>query len=326
MYEKISEVEKKFKVTHFPLNIIVEPGNFCNLNCTTCANNRLTRPRGHMDILLYKKIIDEIAKENPNARVWLDFYGEPLLERFKLYYMIDYGKRCGLTNICLNTNGTLLNHEMAEMLLDSGLDFISIDCDGFSKEVYEKIRVNGNRDVTYANIEYFLKRKKERGLSKPIIEVKAMEMEENKDEVDLIINYWRERGAWTTTRRLISWAGMVDEIRPEIRDDRIACGNAVGTMAITWEGKVSLCVMDVNCDYPCGDANTESIKEIWQRHNREFVALHMEHRFDELPDICKNCTDWEIIGEERYDENGNRMDKSYAEKDQMLTAETGTNA
>ena len=52
----------------------------------------------------------------------------------------------------------------------------------------------------------------------------------------------------------------------------------------------------------------------------------MEHRFDELPKICQNCTDWEIIGEERYDENGNRMDKSYAENDQMLTAESGTNA
>ena len=114
---------------------------------------------------------------------------------------------------------------------------------------------------------------------------------------------------------------MVDEIRPEIRDDRIACGNAVGTMAITWEGKVSLCVMDVNADYVCGDANTESIKSIWQRRNREFVALHMEHRFEELPLICRNCSDWEIIGEERFDENGNRMDKSYAEKDQMLTAD-----
>ncbi len=320
MYEKIREVEKKFNITDFPLNIIIEPSNFCNLNCTTCANNKLTRPRGHMDIYLYKKIIDEIARENPDARIWLDFYGEPLLERYKIYYMVDYAKKNGLTNVCLNTNGTLLKKDMAEMLLDSGIDFISIDCDGFSKEVYESIRINGNRDVTYENIEYFLARRKERGLTKPIIEIKAMEMEENRDEIDQIINYWRERGAWTTTRRLISWAGMVDEIRPEQRDDRIACGNAVGILAITWEGKAALCVMDVNADYVVGDVNEESIKSIWQRRNREFVALHMEHRFDELPKICQNCTDWEIIGEERYDENGNRMDKSYAEHDQMLAA------
>lgn len=318
MYENIQEVEKKFSMSEFPLNVIVEPGNYCNLNCTTCANNKLTRPKGQMDILLYKKIIDEIATENPYTRVWLDFYGEPLLQKFKLYYMIDYARKKGLQNIELNTNGTLLNHEMAEMLLDSQISFISIDCDGFSKEVYEKIRIGGDRDVTYANIEYLLKRKKELGLKKPIIEVKVMEMEENKDEIDEIVNYWRARGAWTTTRRLISWAGMCEDIKPEADTDRIACGNAVGTMAITWDGKVTNCVMDVDAQYTCGDITKESIKDIWNRRNQTMVSKHMEHRFDELPDICKTCTDWMIIGEERFDENGNPVQKNYKHDDNML--------
>ena len=48
------------------------------------------------------------------------------------------------------------------------------------------------------------------------------------------------------------------------------------------------------------------------------VSKHMEHRFDELPDICRNCTDWTIIGEERYDENGRRIEKSYKAEDAML--------
>lgn len=319
MYENIKEVEKKYSISEFPLNVIVEPGNYCNLNCTTCANNKLTRPKGQMDILLYKKIIDEIAAENPYTRVWLDFYGEPLLQKYKLYYMIDYARKKGLQNIELNTNGTLLDHEMAEMLLDSQISFISIDCDGFSKEVYEKIRVGGNRDVTYANIEYLLKRKKELGLKKPIIEVKVMEMDENKDEIDEIVNYWRARGAWTTTRRLISWAGMCEDIKPEADPDRIACGNAVGIMAITWDGKVTNCVMDVDAQYTCGDVTKESLKDIWTRRNQNMVSKHMEHKFDELPDICKTCTDWMIIGEERFDENGNSVQKNYKHDDNMLS-------
>ena len=318
MYEKISEVEKNFRVTDFPLTIAIEPSNHCNLNCICCANNKLTRPKGRMDIYLYKKLIDEIAAENPYTRLWLDYYGEPLLQGFRLFYMIDYAKKSGLKNVCMNTNGTLINREMAEMLLDSGIDFISIDCDGFTKEVYEKIRVNANRDVMYANTEYLLKRKKERGLTKPIIEVKAMEMEENKHEVDQIISYWRERGAWTTKRRLISWGGNVEEIKPTVEDERIACGNAVGIITITWDGKATLCVMDINADNYCGDMTKESIKSMWQRRNKDFVALHMEHRFDELPDLCKNCTDWEIIGEERYDENGKPIDKNYEADMPML--------
>lgn len=318
MYEDIKEVEKKFKISDFPLNVIVEPGNYCNLNCTTCANNLLTRPKGQMNILLYKKIIDEIAKENPFTRLWLDFYGEPLLQKFKIYYMIDYARKQGLKNININTNGTLLDKEMAEMLLDSQISFISIDCDGFSKDVYEGIRIGANRDVTYANIEYILQRKKELGLKQPIIEIKIMEMEENKHEIQQVLDYWRARGAWTTTRRLISWAGMCEDIAPEVNVDRVACGNAVGILPITWDGKAVNCVMDVDAKFVCGDVNEESIKDIWSKRNENMVIKHMEHRFDELPDICKNCNDWMIVGEERFDEYGNRVEKSYDQNNEML--------
>ncbi len=319
MYEwELAELEKKFKMEEFPLNVILEPGNFCNLNCITCANDKLTRPKGQLSILLYKKIIDEIAEVNPYTRLWLDFYGEPLIQKYKIYYFIKYAKEKGLKDIEINTNGTLLDKEMAEMLLDSGIDFISIDCDGFSKEVYEKIRVNGDRDVTYANIEYLLNRKRELGLEKPIIEVKMMEMEENAHEIDQIVSYWRERGAWTTKRRLVSWGGKCDSYRQDRFENRIACGYAVGILAITWDGKAVVCAMDVDAENICGDATKESIQEIWKRRNEQFVKLHMNHKWDEIPEICKGCTDWKTIGEERFDEEGNSINKNYDSDKSML--------
>lgn len=318
MYEDIREVESRLEMKDFPLNIIVEPGNFCNLNCSTCANNKLTRPKGTMNILLYKKIVDEIARENPYTRLWLDFYGEPLLQKYKIYYMVDYAKKKGLVNININTNGTLLDQEMAEMLLDSGIRFLSIDCDGFSKEVYETIRGGANRDGTYANIEYLLNRKRELGAEETIVEVKVMEMEENRHEVEQIVSYWRQRGAWTTTRRLISWAGMCEDIKPNAQTERVACANAVGILAITWDGKAVNCVMDVDAQHVCGDVSKSSLKEIWMKRNQDMVSKHMEHRFDELPKICQSCTDWAIIGEERFDEHGNPVQKDYRHGNKML--------
>ncbi len=321
MYEELKELEKKFEVKDFPLNIGIEITNHCNLNCIMCNNNKLTRPRGYMNVKLYKKIIDEIAEKNRNTRIWLDFYGEALVVRYKLYYMIDYAKKRGLTNICMNTNATLMNNEMAEMLLDSGLDFISIDCDGYSTEVYEKIRIGAKRDIVYNNIEYILKRKKERGLKYPIIEVKAMEMEENKNEIEQIISYWRERGAWTTLRRLITWGGSVKSITHTNIEDRIACGSGLGICIITWDGKVPTCVSDVDLENCMGDINVESISEVWKRRNKNFVKKHMEHRWDELPRICQNCTDWSIVGEKRFDENGNPINKNYSHETKMLVSE-----
>lgn len=321
MYQDLKEVEKKFEMKEFPLNIIVEPGNFCNLNCTTCANDRLTRKKGQMNIFLYKKIIDEVAYINPYTRMWLDFYGEPLIQKYKLYYMIDYARKKGLENICINTNGTLLDKEMAEMLLDSGISFISIDCDGFSKDVYESIRIGADRDVTYSNIEYILKRKRERGLKSPIIEVKAMEMEENKEEIQEIISYWRERGAWTTTRRLITWGGACEDIVINGDSERIACGFSVGICAITWDGLVVNCGLDYDAKYVWGDVNKQTIKEIWGKRNNEMVKYQLSHKFDKLPSMCHGCKDWMIIGEERWDENGNSIEKNYEHSSKMMDIE-----
>ena len=325
MYTDVTELEKRMASKRnqtFPLTVAIEPGNYCNLNCITCTNNQIKRKRGNMNVLLYKKIIDEIAEENPYTRIWLDYYGEPLLQKFKLYYFIDYAKKKGIKNICINTNGTLLDEEMAEMLLDSGIDFISIDCDGFSAEVYEKIRVNAKRDVVYKNIEYLLERKKfyqnKKGIDVPIIEVKVMEMQENKHEIQKIMDYWRMKGAWTTKRRLISWGGVLKDLEPDADINRVACANGIGILAITWDGLVTNCVMDVDAEYTCGDVNVQSIKEIWQKRNEDLVRKHFEHDWDNLPEICKNCNDWKIAGEERFDENGNPVNKSYENNEAML--------
>lgn len=318
MYEDIKTVESKFLISCFPLNIAVEPSNFCNLNCIMCANDKLTRKRGVMDIRLYKKIIDEIAAENPYTRLWLDFYGEPLLQKFKLFYMIDYAVKKGLKNIDLNTNAMLLDEEMAEMLLDSGITFISIDCDGFSKETYEKIRVGANRDKVYKNIEYFLKLKQKKGLEKPIIEVKIMEMKENANEIDDVLSFWREKGAWTCVRRLISWGGKYDNGSNQDNSGRIACGSGIGILPITWDGMAVNCVMDCNADYPCGNVNTTSIKEIWKKRNEFLVKNQLSHNWDELPPICKDCTDWMVVGENRWDEKGNPVEKIYDTDKKMI--------
>lgn len=307
------EIEKKFVMTDFPLNVAVEPTTFCNLNCIMCDNNQITRSKGQMHILLYKKIVDEIAEESPKTRLWLDFYGEPLLVKYKLYYMIDYARKKGIDNICLNTNGQLLNEELAEMLLDAGIEYISFDCDGYSKEVYEKIRRNGKREVFYNNVEYILKRKKERNLKRPIIEIKIIEMEENKEEIDQIIDYWRGKGAWTTCRRKSTWGGNERTVLMEqdAMKDRIACGHAIGQMAITWDGKVVNCGFDGHAQVIWGDVLKESIKKIWERRNEMLVKKHLNHVFSEIPDICKYCGNWRNVGEDRYDEDGNKVRKVY---------------
>lgn len=317
MYEMINEqLEEKFKITEYPLNIAIEVTNNCNLNCIMCNNNRMKRKRGYMSIDTYKKIIDETAEVQPTTRIWLDFYGEALLAGWKLYYMIDYAKKKGLTNVCINTNGTLMKKEYAEMLIDSRVDYISLDCDGFSKQVYESIRVNGNRDVFYKNVEYLLQYRNMKN-SKTIIDIKIIEMEENEEEIDDIVKYWKDKGAWTAVRRRSEWVGNKKNDKPLLTEGRIMCGHAIGTAAITWDGIMAGCAWDYDLDIPCGDINKKTIKDIWMKRNDDFIKIHKEHKWEQLPEICKNCYNWKNIGENRIDEGGNNIQRNYTLKEKI---------
>ncbi len=316
-----SELEKKFEVRDFPLNVAVEPSNFCNLKCKMCGNKDLKRSRGHMDMALYRKIIDEIAETNPMTRLWLDFYGEPLLERYKLYFMIDYAKKKGLANVNMNTNGTLLSTEMIDMLLDSGIDFISIDMDAFSKEVFETIRSGADRDVVYENVRRFIQRKEMRGCKKPVLEIKVIEMPENQAEIQDIIDYWKQYKIRINVRKLATWGGNVNVSASGncLQEERSACGYAIGQFAIAWDGRVAVCGWDAELKGQIGNINEESIQQIWKRKKDTIIKAHMEHRFDELPDICRNCTDWRCAGGElRLDETGMLYDRNYNSNADML--------
>lgn len=322
-YTDLEELEKKFTMYDFPLNIGLEPTNYCNLNCTMCAHDKMTRKKGVMDIRLYKKIIDEVAQENPDTRLYLDFFGEPLLIKFKLFYMIDYAKKKGITSVNLNTNGLLLDEEMTEMLLDSGLNYLSLDCEGFSKEVYESIRVGGNRDKFFKNAEYLLKRVKERKALKnspppPIVDVKIIEMPENQHEVKQVMKHWQKLGAWVARRRPNSWAGSGTKGEFDLQKSRIACGRSVGIFTITWDGKITYCSGDADGKFIWGDVNDESIKSIWQRHNEQMVKYQLAHEWDKLPEFCQKCNDWQLIGEDRYDENGNPVNRNYEAKGKVF--------
>lgn len=318
MYADINELEKNLTVTEYPLNIAVEVTNHCNLNCVMCKNDQMKRKRGIISIDLYKKIIDETAQVNPATRIWLDFYGEAMIAGWKLYYLIDYAKKMGLTNVCINTNGTLMKNEYADMLLDAGTDYISLDCDGFSKEVYESIRVNADRDVFYQNVEYLL-HKKNIGNYKTIVDIKIIDMEKNHEEVNQIIDYWKNRGAWTAVRRCASWASTDSKGGIINNNKRIACGHAIGNGAITWDGLFSMCSWDYDLAMPlAGNVNEESIREIWKRRNESFVQIHLDHDWELLPQVCKDCANWMFVGEKRWDEKGNVINRNYKAEDHIF--------
>src|SRR3972149_2715786 len=140
----LNKVQETLKDYNFPRLIIIEVTANCNLSCIMCPQKSMDKPRREMEFPLWKRIIDEIVERDPNVEVWPAIMGEPLLLGDKLIRMIRYAKDRGIRRVILNSNATLMNADLSEKLIESGVDQIIFGIDGVTPEVYEKIRVGGN--------------------------------------------------------------------------------------------------------------------------------------------------------------------------------------
>lgn len=274
----------------FPKIFAVELCADCNLKCTMCHHDKMVRPKGNLPMPLWQKCADEIAEVAPATDVWFSFCGEPLLLPERLLDMLSYGEMVGLTSMNLNTNGMLLTKEVADNLLDTSPSFIVIGIDGFKKETYEKYRFLADRDVVYENVKYLIEPRAE-SESGPEVMVQFIEMPENADEFDDFKDYWLGVGATVKFRRQLSWGGQIETGFSVPQDNRVPCPWAVTMMHVFWDGRVPRCPGDTEGDESAGNAWDDSLVDLWANLG-EYRQLHLDRKFDDLPQRCHDCSDW----------------------------------
>ena len=292
----LAVLESKQQLHDFPPQVVLETTAACNLRCAHCAHSVMARPKGHMAMPLYRKLIDEIAERAPATEVWPTFYGEAFILEYRLFYMLQYAKRRGLTNLVLNTNGTRFTGEVAEWVIESGLDLVMFSLDGFTAPVFERIRVGARRDEVFANVERLLDMKARRGLTTPRVEVQYSMMDGNDHEVDAFRAYWLARGADVKVREKLTWTGTVAAANLDPQLPRIACPWALRTCGIHWNGDLVACAVDYDGRFVAGNAADRSIHELWTGAHRRLQRLHLTHDFGNLPLPCRDCLDWQVAG------------------------------
>jgi len=288
----------------FPKVVLIDTISYCNLRCSMCVHKDMQRKKGIMSFALFKKIIDEIAKENKDTRVWMVFFGEALiLKNYKpsIFDLIRYAKEKGLSDVVLNSNGNLLDEDASLRLIESGLDAIYFGIDAFRRETYAKLRVGGDYKKVVNNILYLINLKRKLKVNSPKIVVQFVEMQENKREKEDFLKFWQAQGVVVKIRPKVSWAGKVHAPNLVLdNQNRWPCHWAMQTMSIIDTGKVVTCAVDLDAKFIAGDVNTHSLKEIWQGPLKRLRKLHLEKRFEELPQNCRDCRDWQAARADYY--------------------------
>ncbi len=138
----------------FPAVILIDNCSACNLACSMCDHKNIKNYR-NIQIMareLYDKIVDEIAKERPDARVWNIFFGDPFLCK-DMADRVRYAKKDrGLRDVVLNTNGVLMTRERSLPLIEAGLDAMYVGVDAATKTTYDQIRVGGDHEKVVSNV------------------------------------------------------------------------------------------------------------------------------------------------------------------------------
>lgn len=295
----LESIAKTLSARSFPTRFAVELTAQCNLRCSMCHHPAMKRPKGVMPFPLWQRCADQIARAAPATQVWFSFCGEPLLEPELLLTCLAYGRAAGLQQMCLNTNGMLLEERWSRRLLEAGLSQVVIGLDGFSAQAYNRIRVGGDRDVAYANVERLLELRRAMPEG-PQVLVQFIAMDENEGELELFREHWLARGAVVKARHKLSWGGRFTTHLCTPDDERIPCPWAVTMMHVFWDGRVPRCPGDTEGDESVGNAWQESLSALWDRLS-SYRDLHLERRFSELPERCQSCRDWMVGRAERID-------------------------
>ena len=161
--------------------VYIEVTSLCNLNCITCVRNVWSDESGHMDMDTFHTIARQL-KDFPHIRsVTLAGFGEPLYHP-EILHIARTIKDLGL-ELTISTNGTLLSPDLAEELIDIGLDRIIVSLDSGHPQLFEDIRVGADLDVVLDNLRGLNEAKQRKRGNNPTVGIEFVAMRRNVHEI-----------------------------------------------------------------------------------------------------------------------------------------------
>jgi len=305
----LSRITGKQIIWGYPIFLMVEPTNICNLKCPMCpAGNRdMKREQGKLNLKNYKKLLDDIGDYVLQVQLWNQ--GEPFINKSFLDF-IRYTKSKGLM-VVTSTNGHFIrSDEEAEQLILSGLDQLIFSMDGTDQETYEKYRIGGNYNLVIETLERIAQIKDNLHSKTPLIELQFIIFKHNQEDIDKIIELGKKkkinRLSFKTAQVYSSNQAKIflpDDIRYsrysinghsyKLKSDiRNWCKRLWLNSTVNWDGSVSPCCFDKDADHVFANVfeNGKDFKSIWKNNGyMEFRKTVMTNR--KVIEMCTNCTE-----------------------------------
>lgn len=289
-----SKFKKIYNYYNFkPENIIIEPTNKCNLACPVCFRSIPAEtyiPEGFMNLEIFNEILTK-SKENVK-NISLYFRGEPLLHP----EIIRFVELCKEHKFAVNisTNGLLLNKDLMEKIIRTGLDRITIDYDDISGNDYETIRNVKNAEVVLKKILTFDALKESLRSDFPEIVIKALNLGNRPKKIKTYIKRLEDTGIVGKAQISDCFPWPTGKIKPDfpyqLTSSPRVCDMYYQGITITYKGNILACSYDYREDYSIGNIRDfNSVAEVYKETSYCLFRRRLLFKAYQKQKPCSNC-------------------------------------
>lgn len=285
---------------HPPRLLLALQEGYCNLKCPMCyvhsPTSEQTVTKGIMPLEDMIRILDEFP--DPKPTIGPITWAEPLMIKDFDRYLIAIKER-GFP-VSMNTNGLLLTQEMAELMVDIGVDSIFISVDAATPETLEKVRGITDLEGVHRAVHMLLNARGDKQV--PRVGVSFTTQSANEHERDEFIEYWLQHvDAVRVAERLD--ANQTERPVP-LPDERIACSSLYDTLVINHQGEGIMCCLDAVSEMKIGNVLEQGCHAVWNgKAMQHFRTLHEAGRAEDIS-ICRDCSMWAGYHVEERKEEG----------------------
>jgi molybdenum cofactor biosynthesis enzyme MoaA len=176
-----------------PLHMQFELTNYCNLRCPVCptGTSSVNRPPQAMEVDLFERVMEEAGPYLLTASLWA--WGEPLLHP-RLERILQAARKHDVITL-LSTNGQCLDQDgVLDALIEEPPDYLILAFDGLTDETNSRYRVGAKVSPILEGVRRLAERKRERGLRKPVLNMRYIVMKHNQHELPHLDEFARRNG------------------------------------------------------------------------------------------------------------------------------------
>lgn len=273
-------------VSEYPLLVDLELSTSCNLRCPMCYTtterfkNRVKTKM--MSYGLYRRIIDEIGGRVPAIR--LSLRGEPTLHP-RFLDCIAYAKKNGIGEVSALTNGSTLTKNFFKQVMDAGMDWLTISIDGLGR-TYENIRKPLKFRDTLRRVVEIKAIKDKNNTHKPVIKIQSI-WPAIRNAPEKFYDTFSPYADLIAFNPLIDYLGRDKEITYE---PDFNCPQLYQRLVIGADGRAMMCSNDEDGSRIIGDANKESVYDIWHGEKLDKArSIHGQKNGFMRITVCRKC-------------------------------------